>query len=71
MLTPVMSAFMPLEALHRAIAIPRTVASPSAPPAPAVTWRIWSPTSLAVSGDSVSVSLAIWSRTVVGSATRP
>ena len=62
---------MPLEALHRAVRIPMTVASPSAPPAPLVTCWSCVPTILAVSGDSISVILLIWSRTVAGSATSP
>jgi hypothetical protein len=35
-LTPAISAFMPLDALHRAVTIPSRVANPSAPPAPAI-----------------------------------
>ena len=64
-------AFMPLEALHRAVRIPMTVASPRAPPAPLVTCSSWVPTIVAVSGDSMLVSWLIWSWTVLGSATSP
>ena len=42
-----------------------------APPAPLVTCLSCSPTSVAVSGDSSLVRLAIWSWTVAGSATSP
>ena len=44
---------MPLEALHRAVRIPMTVATPRAPPAPEVTCLSWVPMILAVSGDSI------------------
>ena len=64
-------AFMPLEALHRAVRIPMTVATPRAPPAPEVTCLSCSPMSSAVDGESILVSSLIWFWTVAGSATSP
>src|SRR4029453_10273787 len=69
--TPVIRAFMPLEALHSAVRMPMTVASPRAPPALLVTCWTWVPMSLAVSGESVWATWLIWSRPGWGAAATP